>query len=193
MDASASALASASTNYAPTTNTTEPSARNATTPAARPLRRLAGAMTGGLAGWLAGCRAMGAGVSGSGQCAGHGCCACTFDGCMLDMGASCQVCTQTVSGNIQHPRSPSPSPSQPASRPPTHTHPPNPATINDCGLPARIRQPPAQPPSSSSDTASRPSPNARRHMATTPRSLMLHPTLTRTHLCAHCTPATDTG
>ena len=73
-----------------------------------------------------------------------------------------------MSGNIQRPRrrrrsrSRSRSRSQPASRPPTHTHPPNPATINDCGLTARIRQPPAHPLA----RATRPAVRRRTHAAT---------------------------
>lgn len=92
----------------------------------------------------------------------------------------------------QHPTPTQPQP-QPAGLAPTHAHTPAESSDYQRLRTHRENPPAARPPSSSSDTASRPSPNARRHMVTTPRSLMLHPTLTRTHLCAHRTPATDTG
>jgi hypothetical protein len=169
----------ASANDTPTTNTTEPSARNATTPAARPLRRRAGATAGG----LAGCRAMGAGV-------------CVFCRAWLfrmhirrlyaRLWSSRQACRHTLSGSTQRSRS------RPSSRSRTHATPPKSSTIQRLRT-RRENLPVGRSPSSSSDMAARLLPNARHHTASTSRSLMLHPTLARIHLCAHRTTATDMG
>ena len=172
MDASASA----STNDAPTTNTTEPSAHNATTPVAHPLPWLAGAIADGRAGWLA------AWLHGNGSGSR---CVCVKGMAVAHAHFLAAVCWTWEQLRLrpplplplpglqtdcerQHPTPTQPQPQlqpQPAGLAPAHANPPSrPANVNDSEPTAKAHQPADHPPA----RATRPAVRYRTHATTWP-------------------------